>query len=509
MVISRFAALAAALLLLAAPTYGGIPARSAGTADTVVTVSPNTGSTIVTQMSTNDVWSGMVDETRGARARLQALHAPLVRLHVGDDGDPVALPEVQKGQWSFAALNALVNDVRRTGRQPLMNIKFAPDWMWTCYPNSVGVSPNGAQGVGTVADLTFRTFAAYMANLVRYYNKGSMTTETGTVITNPARTANRVTFWELWNEPDLNNETPCAPPSGIALSPAQYVTMWNTVTAAMLAVDPTLAFVGPATSGGQFGAGNGNAYVSELMSRGRPRPVAISFHGYGYWDNSVTDRTIFDGDSTGAGGIPDIVRWVKIFHTQYPREPIWLTEVNVNADWDNDPYERPWTALGAAWWGTLFTRVAPLGVGIIHQYDLIDDSQFGLLPDETGTPTLPYWVIMVLNQAFPKGSTLLQSHSSRPGILSLAARHPDGTISVLLVNRQVNDPGARGGTGLPARVTLDMHDFKVGAIQLVLLDGAITIGTGLLPVTLPASTIPGVAFTGYGMAILTFRTAVR
>ena len=88
-----------------------------------------------------------------------------------------------------------------------MNIKFAPDWMWSCYPNSIGVS--GKQGAGSVTDLTFGTFAQYMARLVSYYNKGSMTTESGAVIANPAGTSHTITYWELWNEPDLSTETPC------------------------------------------------------------------------------------------------------------------------------------------------------------------------------------------------------------------------------------------------------------------------------------------------------------
>ncbi len=50
-----------------------------------------------------------------------------------------------------------------------MNIKFVPDWMWTC--TSYGQA-------GTVRNLTFQTFADYMTRLVSYYNKGSMTTET-------------------------------------------------------------------------------------------------------------------------------------------------------------------------------------------------------------------------------------------------------------------------------------------------------------------------------------------
>jgi hypothetical protein len=494
--------LTALLLLTLVPSHVSRAATLAS-----VTVSSQAAGTLETQMSTNNVWSGMIDQAPGAQALLNALHAPLVRLHVGDDGWPEAMPEITQGSWDMSALDALVTDIFKTGQQPLMNIKFAPDWMWTCYPNSIGIS--GTQGTGTVADLTFAPFATYMARLVSYYNKGSMTTESGTVITNPYGTSHRVTYWELWNEPDLNIETPCAPSNGYGITPAQYVTMWNAATAAMLAVDPTLKFVGPATAGSQFGSSTttGNQYVDDLMTSASVKPAALSFHGYGSWDNSVTDQTIFDGDNSDpanhcCGGITDIVGGVKALHTYYPTLPIWLTEVNVNAAWGNDPYQRPWTAFGAAWWGALFQQVAPLGVAMIHEYDVIDAPQFGLMSDQSGAPYLPYWEQMALNAAFPPGSTLLSSSSSAAGILALAASRPDGKTSILVVNRQVNSSTTTGGTGLAATVTVNLPSAP-SALSLQQIDATTSAATGPVAVSLPVSVSPQLTFGGYGMAILT------
>ena len=220
-----------------------------------VIVSNNSTGTIQTQLSTNNVWAGSVDSAPGGQSKLNALNAPLIRLHVGDDGGAQAMPEIRTNQWAntgesqpFQNLDNLVNNVFASGQEPLMNFKFAPDFMWACYPNSVGASANQTQGSGAVKDLTFAPFAQYMARIVSYYNKGSMLTETGITITNPIGTSHKITWWELWNEPDLNNETPCAPSTGNGLTYQQYTTMWNAATQAMLAVDPTLKFVGPATA---------------------------------------------------------------------------------------------------------------------------------------------------------------------------------------------------------------------------------------------------------------------
>src|SRR4051794_31876114 len=94
----------AAVLLFAAT-------GSAVAADpTTVTVSSTTTGTLSTQISTNNPWSGLIDSLPKGKANFSALNLPLVRLHIGDDGYPVAMPEVKQGQWSFTALDVLVND---------------------------------------------------------------------------------------------------------------------------------------------------------------------------------------------------------------------------------------------------------------------------------------------------------------------------------------------------------------------------------------------------------------
>src|SRR3954447_10996659 len=473
--------------LALAVAVAGLCAVPGATAAPAVTVTVATGSSaggLSTQISSNNVYAGLIDDNATAKANFAKLALPLVRLHVGDDSGRPAMPEINQNQWSFATLDELVNDETSLGLQPIMNIKFAPDWMWTC--TSFGQT-------GTVRDSTFQTYADYMARLVSYYNRGSMTTETGTVITNPAGTANRITYWEPWNEPDLTNETPCAPAQGVALTPAQYLTMWNAVTAKMLAVDSTLKFVGPATAGGQFGAGTGanNDYVKTLMTNATPKPSIISFHGYGYWDNAVGDKVIFDGDGSSEpnGGIDDITAAAASVHATYPTTPMWISEINVNAAWSNDPHGRPWGPLGVAWWGSTYAQLAPLNVSILHQYNIVESPQFGLINAQTGQPMLPYWTVKTLNAAFPSNSTLLQTSSPDPNIQLIAARRPDGKISVLVVNRRGDSASPSGGAGLSADVNVGL-DATPSAVTLQQIDSSTPVTTGPAAVSVtPAQTI--------------------
>jgi hypothetical protein len=484
--------------LLAAAAVTAAAATGAHSASSVrVVVTSKTAGPLSTQISSNNVWSGILDQTAAAKRNFAALHLPLVRLHVGDDGDPAAMPEIKQGQWSMKALDVLVDDVTRTHQQPVMNVKFAPDWMWTCTKGN---------RKGRVADATFATYADYMARLVSYYNKGRLTTESGQTIVNPAGTRNRIVYWELWNEPDLSNETPCDPPSGQALTPGEYLTMWNAVTAKMAAVDPAIRFIGPATAGGQFGSssGVGNDYITLLMRDGHVKPYAISFHGYGYWDNSVTDKWIFDGDNTGAGGIPDFVKTARLVHRAYPKVPMWITEMNVNADWGGDPQNRPSSAFAAAWWGSAYIQLSPWGVSLLHQYDISESPQFGMIDDQTGRTLLPYWIVKTIDNAFPYKSVRLRATSSDPSVQVLAARRPDGHVSILVVDRRIDASDPKGGHGVAAAVRVVLQGVRAGHATVKMLDATTKAAGG--PRTTTAA--PGrvvLAFPGYGLAVVDLR----
>jgi Glycosyl hydrolases family 39 len=445
-------------------------------------------------MSTNIVWPGLIDEVSGAQTKLNAYAPPLVRIHAGTDGGVPALPEATTpGSWDFTALNQLVNNVRAYGGSPLLNVRYAPNWMWTCS----AYWSDGKQGVGTLRDLTFKQFAAYMARLVSYYNKGSMTTETGQVLNNPAGANNHITYWEIWNEPDYSNETPCHPADwGPALTSVNYVKMWNAVVPGMRIVDPSIKVVGPATA--NIDTGQDPEYVPDLMQNAIYKPDVISYHGYGGWDNSQSDFDMFDGDS----GLRYIVNGVDQVHSWAPGKPVWITEMNVNAAWDNDPTKRPWSAYSVAWGAAAFRNLGLKGVALLNQYNFIESPQFGLIDDTTGAPRLPYWRDLLLNQSFPIGSTILSSSSSKADVLALAVRQSNGTINILVINRQVNSPSSVGGRGLPVTVTVQLQGITPTAISLQKIDSSTNSSVGPQMVTFSPSTSLQVSFNGYGIAIL-------
>jgi IPT/TIG domain/Glycosyl hydrolases family 39 len=495
-------------------------AVAATTATLSVDASSVTG-TVNTTLTTQIVWP-TIGGTPNAQSRLNTLAPQMVRIHAGTDGgfDNVVLPFNVAGKvlegggtkqpWDFAMMDSMVNSVRAAGTIPVMNVRYAPDPMYTCTGNF------GDPGV--LRDQTYGVFSDYMENLVRYYNLGSFTMPQGGTKTNPAGTSNRITWWEIWNEPDYPWENPCTGDgTNPIVNPTQYVALWNVTATKMKAVDPTIKLVGPAPSNHpSLVSGtlhDANDYIPTLLRNATIKPDAISFHGYGGWDNTQSDRLLFDGSGGGGikadiDGLADIKSWIA----QYaPGTPVWLTETNLSADPGLDPAQRAWNQFSAAWGASLFRAMVVGGLSVIHQFQFLESKELGLIDDTTGTPLLPYWRDYYLSRYFPVGSPILQSTPSAlaPEVEILAARQPGGSnVRVLVIDRQV---GTTKAVGLPVTVTLNLQNFAgLQSVNMRMLDaGTLTsLATGPALVAMPASATQTITFGGYGAALLEFSTNV-
>lgn len=477
-----------AIFVLAGATLvsGGHTTRSAAgvTVDAAAVIG-----TLDTRLETGINYPNLFDRAQGTRPLLRAFGAPLVRIAATYDGccwaggpAPMIPAGLVKGRWDFSSLDSVVNEITAAGARPVLNIFHAPEWMWDC-------------STGSLRDQTFGEFADYMARLVAYYNTGSFIAEDGRTITNPAGVANRITNWELWNEPDLP-PIACLPNRVPNISATQYVAMWNATGQKMLAVDPSIKLIGPATDAPD--------YISALMTDALRKPDVVSFHGYGGWTVAQSDQFLFDG-------LDGIVRSLTQTRALAPGIPVWLTELNTNSAWGDDPTHRPYNAYGAAWGASAFRLLALGGASELFQYELVhpDNPMFQLVDPATGVPRLPYWRDYYLARYFPPGSTLLSSSSSVAGIETLAARAPGSTnVHVLVVNRNVDSPSAVGGPGVPATVEVSVADLSgVTQVSLREFNDATPLTSGPPATALPVGENATVTFTGYGAAILDFITS--
>jgi len=448
------------------------------------------------QLGTQFTWPGTLDQAVRTRSLFRALDEPLIRIQATTDSccspgrpGPMIPAGKTQGSWDFSSLDSVVNDVAAAGARPVLTIAYAPEWMWSC--------PRG-----TVRDPSFGEFADYMGRLVGYYNGGSFVAEDGRSIANPAGVANRIAYWELWNEPDQRG----AGCPGGGITPAQYVTMWNATVPKMLAVDPNIKLVGPGTANAL--TRHRPDYIPALMDRAVRKPDVVSFHGYGGWTNSQSDQFLFDSRCCG---LDAIVSGLARVRASAPGIPVWITELNVNSAWASDPTERPFTAYGAAWGASAFRRLALDGASALFQYQFAHPANpsLSLVDVATGQPLLAYWRDYYLARYFPPGSVVLASNSSVPGVETLAARAPgSSSVHVLVVNRQVRSSVAVGGPGLPATVDVSVANLS-GVTQVVArqLDGATPLVSGPLAVQLPVGNSATVSFAGYGVALLDFVTS--
>ena len=481
---SRAIRLIVAVFVVAVQPVGTLRTRAEGTSVSVDLGSD--GPTLVTRLSTNLSTPGLLEQAGAASARLTAWAPPLVRLHAGADTDePPLLPSgLHRGEWNFIPLDAMATIVRGYGGEPLINVRYPPTWMWTCRaPFS-----DGGGGVGTLRDPTFNEFADYVARLVGWYNAGGFTDEQGKF--HASGRQGWAHTWELWNEPDESSENPCHPADkGPALKPTEYAAMWNTVVPRMLAVDPTIQVVGPATADPR------PDYLEALMAGAAHHPDALTYHAYAAFDNGVSDRAMFDR-------LDQVV--LNAESSNWP--PLWITELNLSSAADDDPAGRPWGPLGVAWGATVFRKAALAGIGLINQFEFVAQPQFGMVDDQSGAPRLPYWRDVLLSRAFPAGSTILQSSSSAAGIDVLAARRPDGGTSVMIINGQAVGASDRSGRGAPATVSVHLAGTSAVGGQLKLLDASAASDREPLAVPVSPAADFEIPFVGYGVAILDLAT---
>jgi uncharacterized protein (TIGR03437 family) len=407
-----------------------------------------------------------------------------IRLQPVSQGVPMTGPN----QWNFSTLDAILQPVLNTGdHSPELQLATAPAFM----DNSSG----------QILPANIQAFAQYCANVVRYYNTGGFESN-GVHYQSPS--PYHITWWGIFNEPNINGVTA-----------SEYVTLYNTVVPAMQAVDPTIKFV--AIEESDWGT-QSEIFVPPFVQGVTAQVDAVALHYYSTCNQRDTDQTIMNSISTFAADLK-YVRSQLQTNPALANVPVWVTENNVNADYNAgngmsacNPGEtyitdgRATSPFFAAWRPYIFSQLAQAGNQSLYHWDYDADAEFAEVDATSGVTYLSYWTDYELAHLFPSppGTTILQVNNSDPAALeSLAVRNDDGSVVIMLANHAYRNSTDNNGPGVPATVTLDVSalgSFSLATVTAINSSTNTNTGPTTQSIT-PQGTI-SISFPGYGVAFV-------
>jgi hypothetical protein len=420
------------------------------------------------------------------------------------------IPETSAGVWDFPYADGMFNPVMSvTDHSPEYQIAKAPAYM---YDSS-----------GNLLDPSFNAFAAFAADLVRYYNTPAGITNATSCnkspcVSTPPNGVGRIDYWGIYNEPNINDEfnDSTAPNSP---GPKNYVNMYNVVVPQMQAVDSTIKFV--AVELADFGSEASN-YIPTFVQNVTQRVDVLATHFYSTCNQADTDQTLFDT-------IPQFVPHIQYLYSELQTVPalagvpVWMTENNVNADYDagggisacnGTPFvldQRGSSAFFAAWRPTVFSMLGKVGLQALYHWDFAADAQYGEINASTLALQLGYWVDYWLGQYFPSnpgvsptGASILQlGVSENTSVETLAVKNTDGSVVVMVADHAVQSSTDNNGPGDPRVVAIDLSalgTFSSASLRTIDKNTDVTSGPTATPVN-PAPHMT-IQLGGYGVAFL-------
>lgn len=424
--------------------------------------------------------------------------------HVRIQGVSQAIPQTTTG-WDFTKLDAIVQPVLGVDdHSPEFQVAYAPTFMY--YANTQLFND------GT----SFAMFSDYAANLVSYYNgQGIPNPKGGSNLISPLATTNPIKYWGIYNEPNLNGFNKGINSSTAPYTPADYVTLYNTVVPKMQAVDPTLKFAAVELS--DFGTWEDD-FLNPFVNGVTAKVDVLATHFYSTCNQTDTDQTLFNTVPAFAAGVKNIYSILQK-NPSLAHVPVWITENNVNADFasangdstcfPNQKFvidTRGSSAFFAAWRPYLFSQVGQAGAEALYHWDFASDAQYGELDDQTGNYRLSYWVDKALQEYFPNppGADVLQlANNDNTNVEALAVKNPDGSVVVMIANHAVNSIADNNGHGSPRDITVDVSalgNFS-SATQLT-IDANTSLVNGPTSQTITFAPQITLSLNGYGVVFL-------
>jgi uncharacterized protein (TIGR03437 family) len=367
--------------------------------------------------------------------------------------------------------------------------------------------PYLTQSDGSVTSGDFPAFAGYTANLVSYFNTGGFQAS-GSHFQAPS--PYHITWWGVYNEPNVNGMTPQA-----------YTSLYNLTVPAMQAVDPNLRFVAVELADW---TGQADSFLPYFVQNVSARVDLVATHFYGTCDQNTPDWQVFGAIDTFASEVQRIRANMQA-NSALANLPIWVTENNVNADYGDSngmsvcnprqvfvTDQRGSSAFFAAWRPLVFERLAQVGVNSLHHWDHDADLQYGEVDYSTGNLQLSYWVDYWLSHLFPSppGANILQVQNSDTtgSVDAFATRDDDGSVVIMLIDHALLLTTDNNGPGVAFTFNVDVSALgSFNSVTTLSIDTLTSAAAGPSPQTVPFMPNLSVTLPGYGVAFLRLNAA--
>lgn len=411
--------------------------------------------------------------------------------HIRVQGVSQGVPQTTAATWDFSTLDAITQPVLSVGdHSPEFQIAVAPAFMYDANHDFL--------------DLTYAQVANYTQDLVRYYNVPGGFSASDGQHASPSGTP--ITWWGIYNEPNFNN-----------LDSTQYTQLYNAVVPAMQAVDSSLKYA--AVELGDY-SGLANQFLPAFVSGVTAQVDVLATHFYSTCNQKDSDTTLWETVPGFATEVGDIYTQL---HTNpaLASVPVWVTENNVNADYDKGggisnctgttfvDDQRGSSPFFAAWRPYVFSQLGKAGVQALYHWDYGADKQYGEVDYNTGALQLSYWVDYWLGQEFPAaaGAQLLQYTATDDAELeTLPVVNSDGSVVIMVANHAVNASTDNNGPGAARSVQVDVSalgTFSSGSLLTIDKNTSVTSGPMAAGVA-PAAQMT-ISLDGYSVAFLTLK----
>jgi hypothetical protein len=409
--------------------------------------------------------------------------------HIRLQGISQGVPQTTANTWDFTVLDDVTQPVLGVGdHSPEFQIAVAPAFMYDANHNFL--------------DPSYNTFGAYAQNLVRYYNTGGFTSGDGLFHVSPS--SYPVAWWGIYNEPSINN-----------IDKTQYTKMYNTLVPLMQSVDPSLKFVAI-----ELCCGSEGTFLPAFTSGVTAKVDVVAAHYYSSCNQKDTDADLLNTVPGFASSVQSIYSFLAT-NPQLANVPVWVTENNVNADFDKGggisacnggPFvtdQRGSSAFFAAWRPYVFSQLGKARVQALYHWDFDADKQFGEVDYSTAALQLSYWVDYWLERMFPSppGAELLSyTTTDTSDIEILPVVNVDGSVVVMVANYAVKSSGDNNGPGAPRTILIDTTALgNFGSGSLLTIDANTNVASGPVASTVTPAPHISVTLNGYGVAFLTLK----